>query len=376
MDIDSRLALLQKKYFIWAVVFILTLLIGAGAYQFSESDFALLKSRYNDTSKFQLLHKADEIEDVFESIYVTLRTIGVLPFVSSLDLTSGELGEKNKEIIRKVYQNSFRKSHISEIYIVTKHFDPKVFAKGEDHPVGLIEFDDEIVGEHDGEVYQKGEESFEYTELQKQLTYFAKNYAEHRVDQGLEFPGYISDKLITCDARGIVGPKNKSSNLGFVYSVPFYSPEGNFLGVVSAIIRESAIKEVLKDPYFVLSKPAYTWSITGPGIENTLKRDLSLLREGKTSRNYIVSQQYKLDVKTQDEWYLTMTLPDSYYFNLPELESLKEKRIVGRVFLGVLALLIFLGAFIYASQLEVSVLSKKIKALKEKNKELKRNQEP
>ncbi len=288
-------------------------LVGANRVKDSQLKQAFeLKSRENDEI---LIQTKGRIEQVFGVTYDTLRTIAMLPGVSSIDRYAKKFQIDAKLSVQQLYNNIASHVSVSEVYIVPAEFEPDVIdpvTKKLQTP--MITFDEVIVGKSNQVKTAKESkenapskleevEIFEYREMKKQNTWFKENYPTISQVDGMKYPALTSSEVITCDNAEfnseLLKKGDDTKRKGILYSVPFYGPDGKYKGLITAVFRTSVLEKVLGLPLIGIQKVGSNYK-----IGNIL--DL------KTENKYQIHQSQNLDIKDKDLWSIS-------FFQSPEL---------------------------------------------------------
>jgi hypothetical protein len=202
-------------------------------------------STYNENIALETFKKEQQIKsesiqtkfkDFFEAAYTNIRTISRLPSVRGIDRHATNLSPNDRITIQENYNNLANLIAVSEVYIISKDFDPgkmDPITKKLEEPI--IMFDHIIVGRtKDDYVKKEAEEDpnkpgadeieiEEYHLIKEQIAYFQKHYPTLDTIKGFDVPAISGREVITCD-NSRYSPKtpNDADRSGFVYSVPFY----------------------------------------------------------------------------------------------------------------------------------------------------------
>ena len=220
-------------------------------------------------SSFALRQDADaravsnEVNEAFLQMYQGLRTIARLPGVRKLGTQFQFLTDDARISAQEIYNNLSENLSVSELYIVPADFDPSTYEPNSTKSRSpLITFDDLIVGRNADQASKNSAveeiEIFEYRTMKAQIDTFRERYPYEAKISGLAYPAMASSEVITCDnSRYAPSAPNDDDRKGIVYSIPFYSVDGAFRGIVTAVVLSSVIVEHLPDGLHALSNANY-----------------------------------------------------------------------------------------------------------------------
>jgi signal transduction histidine kinase len=218
---------------------------------------------------------AGRIELYVDQIYRGLRTIARLPGVRAIDRHGTNFGDARIGA-QEVYNNLAETVKVSEVYILPMDFDPDsidpVTGKLQEP---IVTFDELIVGrsaqlDRDSEGEHKKTatkieeiEIFEYRLMREQIIDFKSKYPTEESVSGLGYPALFGREVITCDNTKLSESNpNDEDRKGLVYSVPFYRPDGQLGGIVSAVVLTSTIRDQLPVGAYQLSNAVHDIMVT------------------------------------------------------------------------------------------------------------------
>lgn len=214
--------------------------------------------------------KSQQLEAIFKQIYQGARTISLLPGIRSLtgsNLPKGfiektrydrsRFSEETEMTVQQIYNNLSANISASEIYCILSGFKPE---QGE---TPFFMFDKVNVEKTEGEAKEAEApktadtpeqlEDEEYEFYKQQLSLFAKTYPTLKAKSLDDIPFSGSPVVRTCDnaqypskATGDVRNTN-----GMMFSVPIFSKNHSFMGIISAIIRTNVFEAILLDVPFI-----------------------------------------------------------------------------------------------------------------------------
>ena len=194
---------------------------------------------------------AQQVEFRLRLFYQGLRAIARIPGIQKLHLNNFQLNYAHKQSIQDVYNNLAENFQLTEIYVVSKHFDPD----GRRHTKPLLAFENvsEIPGAISSRnIHPEEDEKLEYKEIYQQLQVFLNNSTKRDNFSHLNYPASISRQVLTCDRSKQHNREDDLSRLGIVYSVPYYDAQGNIQGMISGVLLTSAILENITTGHYTL----------------------------------------------------------------------------------------------------------------------------
>lgn len=226
------------------------------------------RAAYRAESHGEAVRRAKAIEEVFRTVYQHARTIGRLPGVRSIDRYAREFDPNARGAVQEIYNNLATDVAVSELYIVPVDLDPEAIDPVTGLPQAPITtFDELIVGRTADEPRVDGREErgrkvveeieiHEYRLMAEQLGHFRRRCPTEASLKGLEYPALSGREVVTCDnSRYSASRPDDRSRSGIVYSIPFFSIEGELRGCVSAVILTGALRELLPDNYSAIVAP-------------------------------------------------------------------------------------------------------------------------
>jgi diguanylate cyclase (GGDEF)-like protein len=230
---------------------------------------------YRLNAETQLHMEGNHYGERLESIYQNLRTISFLPSVRGLTRQSPVMSGDVRETIQQVYNNLASNIDVSEVYILPASFNPdRLDAATGKKEAPLAAFDELIVqggrfltaenpflaakGSADLEQVSGPPEieSHEYRQMREQLDWFGSHYKNREDFTGLNSPFVSGEEVLTCDNTVFAKTGDDANRSGVVFSTPFYAENGNFAGMVSAVIRSDALRSILSGTKYRLVSPA------------------------------------------------------------------------------------------------------------------------
>lgn len=278
-------------------------------------------------------HHVAEAKHTFEEslnlTYDAIRTMAMLPGVSSIDRYAKNFEGDPRLTVQQLYNDVASHVPVSEIYIVPADLEPDQFdpVTGKTQ-IPITTFDHIIVGKNADNQATESEDSkleeveiYEYRSMKVQNQYFRTHYPTKDSIKGLAYPALTSPEVITCDntefsARDLAA-HNDAPRHGFVYSVPFYGPDGKYKGMISAVLRTWNMARLFKDPYFVASNPDSHFDIPADKAAPDLLTSINAIRDGNPPANIAYTATHKCSVVDGHPWILCAAVPDSVLQTFP-----------------------------------------------------------
>lgn len=255
---------------------ILTVAVSVGFYWWNDylstKKEIIQKTKENFISE-EFKDKKRDIENFFTIAYQTARTIGLLPSVRSIKggnrandeedvVVTGRFSKEGHLTVQQLYNNLASNLSVSEIYCILEGLD---YSKGE---VPFFMFDSIIIGEPqaggenetglgqpstDSDTPEEAEDE-EYAYYPLQISHFKKNHPVFAARNLDNIPAISSPSMRTCDNSQYLSKSrgDVSNARGILYSAPFYSQEGAFRGIISAIFRLNVLEALLLDVPFLI----------------------------------------------------------------------------------------------------------------------------
>ncbi|MDO9184284.1 MAG: methyl-accepting chemotaxis protein [Bacteriovorax sp.] len=113
---------LKSKQFLFLILFIIGIFLLL-FFKFKK-DVESIKESYVKEQTLYAQEVASKIESKIHIAYQTIRTISFLPGVLNLEKMGDAADENSKSTIQQLYNNAFDDIKLSEIYIISKNFNP------------------------------------------------------------------------------------------------------------------------------------------------------------------------------------------------------------------------------------------------------------
>jgi methyl-accepting chemotaxis protein len=290
----------------------------------ARSDFNSAEQRFRSESHAETLLAATAAQQQFTYIYQNLRTMSRLPSVKSIDRHATNISQNDTTTIQELYNNLGSEVDVSEVYIVPASLDADQIDPVTDAPqTPILMFDDLISDDAGGgNVTRRFEaEIYEYHLLHHQMQWFGKNVPNVKTTDGFNIPMISGPQVITCDNTVYNATLNNSDRTGMIFSVPFFGPDGNFKGSISAIIRVKAVRAVLPAQNFALVNPAYgALLVSGKTVLDAAARRLAAA--ARPDPRLIYSEVLRLDVHDpRTSWSLWAEIPNAAFYARPDVRA-------------------------------------------------------
>lgn len=304
-----------------------------------------------ETERFK--GETKNIENYFGEIYRGIRSIAYIPAVRRINARlEGYTGDDDRTVL--LLYNIFAKdTGVSEVYIVLNNFDPDRIDPVTGRPmVPTRMFDELITGKQgkdhenrDGQEKIKEEEIYEYREQRKQLKYFREKFPVMSSFPQFQPPLLTTQEVITCDnsefTREDLKKNDNSKRNGTVLSVPFYDYNGNFKGMIAAIVRTNVLRGIIPENHVLFSEKN-DYYICG-------NKDNAGKGTCKSSANRDDGDMFfykkKLDLQDQFKWEYAYHFPSQRLVRDPGVVNNRNRLIINHVFLSLFIAL--LSVFLY-----------------------------
>ena len=285
------------------------------------------------------------VEDSLNQIYVNLRTISMLPSVRDIDRHGTNIDANARLSIQQIYNNLASSVEVSEVYIIPRDFQPDAY----DPVTGKLELPivmfDELITAFSpanpstaaqaprSHVSQPQEEieSFEFRQLQQQAAWFRTHYASAVSIVGMQVPFLASDEVVTCDNTIYNETLIEADRKGVAFSVPFYGADGNYKGMISAILRTGALRSLLptQDLALVNSTNGFIAPSSKPGQQHA---SLEWASKGQPDPRLLFSRVLPVSAAgVQGPWKLWVGHANSDFLHSREVKRIKQDALLGNL---------------------------------------------
>ncbi len=290
---------------------------------------------------------AKDIEHTFTQMYQGLRTIARLPgvrtvqrYAQDIEFHGGDGLQSDARLsVQEIYNNLASNVDVSELYIVPVDMEPDRI----DSHTGRLEepittFDELIVGRHAEDIKTKHGpecaleevEVYEYRLMKKQLDWMRRTVPRIENIRGLDFPAIGGPEVITCDnTRYLPSQPNDRDRSGLSYAVPFYGPDGNLKGCISATILTHALRDLLPSGDYAMRNLAYDY-LVDPHQDGQWQASRSWMMSAEPDPGLFYSEVLSLDVVDEGgPWQLWVGLPDAMFWDRPDVQSARYAAATG-----------------------------------------------
>jgi diguanylate cyclase (GGDEF)-like protein len=145
-------------------------------------------------------------------------------------------------------------------------------------------------------------------------------------------------EVITCDNTQFTHSHSDPDRSGVLLSVPFFGPDDQLKGMVTAIVLSSALRGLLPPEDFALINLGYDYT-SRPSIAGLERASADWIQNGAPNPNLIYSKVVPLDVAdVKSPWKLWVGFPDTKFSNGPEAKSVRLFELNGYIVTLVLML--------------------------------------
>lgn len=212
--------------------------------------------------------KAKQLQDAVRQIYQSARTISMLPSIQGIEGENlpKDFGDKYDTTrfsedayitVQQLYNNLASNINVSEIYCILNGFRPDLGETPFFMYDALIiqeasDTEEEELGHDDDKPEDYEDDEYDY--YIKQLAYFQEEYPAFDYSTLDEIPLVCSPAMRTCDNTqyASMSDGNVEDSFGMLFSVPIYSAQNSFKGIISVIIRSNVLEAMLIDRPFVV----------------------------------------------------------------------------------------------------------------------------
>ena len=282
-------------------------------HQKSERDYRAALQNYRKNSLDEAKISAGTLNRVLGDIYRDIRTISVLPSVRKIDLHGTNLDDDARESIQQIYNNLRSTVDVSEIYIVPVDFNPDAI-----DPVThklqkpILMFDEHIAAASSNAEALEEVETYEYRQLHQTLGWFKAHYPDHNHVSTIALPMVSGTPVITCDNTRFQKTRQDQDRTGIILSVPFYGPDKQLKGTISAILLNETLRKLLLDTDYALINPDYSLVISEKGGQDEVSQNW--LMQSKPDPHLLYSAVLPLEVQDpRSHWALWVGFPDKKF---------------------------------------------------------------
>jgi len=282
-------------------------------------------------------HLKNDIAHKIQMLYQSLRTIARLPGTRSINHDGGNFDIDAKTTLQELYNNLYTNISLSELYIVSKGFDPDrndPNSKKINEPIFTM--DKFIVGRHAGKPSNNLKnapveeiEIYEYRLMRDQLKWLENKFPTEETISELNYPAISGPEVITCD-NTFFSPHNPNDldRSGLVYSVPFYGVDGGLEGIISGVVLTRVLQKLIPNGNYAIVNTAHDYIIT-PTSEGSWSQSIDQIKKGLPNESLFFSTVIDLPVVDKgNAWKLWIGRPMSDFYNLEEINIYKRNKTI------------------------------------------------
>jgi signal transduction histidine kinase/CheY-like chemotaxis protein/HPt (histidine-containing phosphotransfer) domain-containing protein len=291
-----------------------------------------------DDYDVELAHVKEEVELTFDRVYDSIRLIATLPRSSPGRFRASRFNGELKEMAQAVYENLASDVAVANVFITPRDFDsaPVMNSLVALNPKGNL-----------GELFGSSAESPEAIDnvLRGMREHCRLLRTRYPTIHSIPATGSPALSHAQSSKTEFLGQANHSDSKqlmpsDIVYSVPFYGPEGQFEGVVSAVIRAAVLENFENAEYFVITHPSTGVCIFEPGAQAAVGPGWEELRKGQSAAGYPFSGVKKCDVVDSEPWFVGAAVRSSIFFTTHDFATINTQETTILVGGGLLTLLL------------------------------------
>lgn len=337
--IVSREAIFSKAITAVIICFIAAGCLGVAAfiYQETEKEYAMSMVHYRAESHRRAALVQEKIGTAFWHVYQNLRTISRLPSIREIDRHGSTLSLNARVTIQELYNNMAENADISELYVLPRDFNPQAVDPATGKLEAPIVVFDDIGAEHaedeHGAAHDMPEdadahsaEEFEYQMMVEHIAWYKEHYPTLAKTSGY-IPAISGKEILTSDnSRAVSSQQADEARAGHVYSIPFYDPQGQFAGIVSAVFLTQMLRELMPEAHYALINNTYGQHVYASNPSETLLASKGWIDKEQPNPDLIYSEVLPLSIRDDTgAWKLWVGLSNDYFFtdkrNIEMLES-------------------------------------------------------
>ncbi len=342
----------------------------------SEADYSAALENYKNVSQIEAQQAAKNMSYSLKQLYQGIRTISFLPSVKNIDRYGKNLDGNAHAAIEQIYHNMVSNVAVSEIYIVPVDLEPEQIDKvtgGLQEPI--LMYDGKVADPNEKEeekppittVEQAKHvdevEIYEYQLLKEHMTYLKQNYPNNKNMDALNIPFISGNAVLTCDNDDYEKTHKDDDRTGAVMSVPFYASNGELKGVITAVIRNNTLQEMLPSVDAALVNQTYDYVVMAKEVGEQQK-SAQWVAQNKPNPDLIFSAV--VPVETTDprsKWSLWVGYPDTKFTQSGDALAVRNFKFAG---FGFAALVTILGSVVWAvMQRSANMVRRKIAELED-----------
>jgi methyl-accepting chemotaxis protein len=315
----------RRDHFYFLLIAMLGLAGAFAIYLNASYGMKAAKDRFRAESHIASLAAATIAEGQFSAIYQNLRTISRLPSVMKTDRHATNINQDGITTIQELYNNLASNVTVSEVYIVPRTLNADLIDPLTSAPEAPVLMFDNLItgGDGGGKVTERFEtEIYEYHLLHRQMVWYGDHVPNIKATDGFNIPMISGAQVVTCDNSAYNITLNNSDRTGMIFSVPFFGPDGNFKGTISAIIRIKALRAVLPATNFALVNPGYGALLVSPHAVLD-SQAVQLAAAAQPDPRLIYSEVLPLPGNDpRSSWSLWAELPNAAFYARPDVRAI------------------------------------------------------
>ena len=296
----------------------------------------------------------DQIEMQFQMLYQGLKTIARLPSIKQVYMGENHQQSAAQHDTQELYNFLYPFTQLSEIYVVPKAFDPdQIDPETNLNYQPSFTLDKVIVGKTADHTLTNSNTSnfeeieiFKYREMAQHLNWLRKNASNENNFTNANYPALISKEVITGgNTYYSLSDTDNSNRNGMIYSVPFYSPNGQLAGSIVGVILSNNLRKLLPKDNYVLYNASSDFKVANQN-SNNLHSSFPWIKNGESNPNHKLANNIKLTLPdAQGDWRLWVASRDAEFLQSSQVLSAKQFSIAAQ--LATLLLTVCLGIIIY-----------------------------
>ena len=208
---------------------------------------------------------AKRVQATFQRVYTGLRTMARLPGVQRHLAEGVTPDDQSRQVLQELYQALAADVAMYEVYLVPANLDPDR-SGGRTAPTMAF---------HETLAHQESKtpevEIYEYRLMRAQLAWLAEHAVRCEPGKEPQLPAVLGAPVVTCDnSRYHPDRPDDEDRRGLVYSVPVFGAKGQLLGMVSGVILNHVVRDLLNDPRASLVSSVHRARIAAIGTSNTV----------------------------------------------------------------------------------------------------------
>ena len=348
----------KRRFAAWSTLFVLTAVAMMAVEHNRQASIQTAKRQFEEHNARTALDVKRRIEDTFHQIHRGLRMISRLPGVRTIERYGESFSADAKASAQEIYNNLAQSVALSEVYIVPIDFDPDAI----DPVTGRLQepittFDDLIVGrtadQPELQTFRQAArltqtasveeiEIHEYRVMKKQIAFLKARHPTEQSASYVHYPAVGGEEVITCDnTRYSPSNPNDDDRKGLVYSVPFYSSNGNMRGVVTAVVLTAAIRDLIPGGIHAIVGVDHGF-LAGSSDDGTWNTQRAHIRQATAAPDQEFSSVRALDIPDlKSKWHLWTSRPSTDFYDSPAVVAAQTNAMWQHVAILIVAALTF-----------------------------------